>query len=125
MRWRQVALLASWLSAAGWGLYYLVAVASTSPAFVADAVAHFVCGYVWGRAIVTPALSAPLALFGTVAAGAYTRLALGMGTTEVYFAWAGPLAAIALADTTTPRNIVSSLIAFALGYLAFIWLTPS
>jgi hypothetical protein len=101
-----------------------VAVASTSPAFVADAVAHFVCGYVWGRAVMTPALSAPLALFGTLAAGAYTWLALGMGTTEVFFAWAGPLAAVALGDTTSPRNIASSLAAFAAGYLALSWLAP-
>ena len=71
-----------------------------------------------------PLMTAPLALFGTLAAGAFTRLALGMGTSESYFAWAGPLAALALADTTTPRNIASSLAAFALGYLAFIWLTP-
>jgi hypothetical protein len=119
-----VALFVSWMSAAGWGLYYLVAVASMSPAFVADAVAHFVAGYVWGRAVMTPSLSVLLAMFGTLLAGAYTRLALGMGTSEMYFAWAGPLAAIALSDTTSSRNIASSVVAFALGYLALIWLAP-
>ena len=124
MRWRRVALGVAWLSAAIWGLYYLVALGSTNAAFVADAVAHFVIGYVFGRAIMDRPVTMSFALIATFCAGAYTRLALGMGTAEIYFAWAGPLAAVALSDWTTPRNVAYSVGAFAIGYAAFIWLTP-
>jgi hypothetical protein len=72
----------------------------------------------------TPQLGAPLALTGIFMAGVFTRLALGMGTSEVYFAWAGPLAAAALSDATTFRNIAYAAGAFVLGYLALIWLAP-
>ena len=78
----------------------------------------------WGRGVMTPQLGVPLALTGTLMAGAFTRLALGMGTSEIYFAWAGPLAAAVLSDTTTFRNIAYSAAAFVLGYIALIWLAP-
>jgi hypothetical protein len=110
--------------AAGWGVYYLVAVASTSVPFVFVAVAHFIIGYVWGRAVMTPRMTMFLALTGTFMAGAFTRLALGMGTGEIYFAWAGPLAAAALSDSTSGRNLAYSAGAFVLGYAALLWLTP-
>jgi hypothetical protein len=47
-----------------------------------------------------------------------------MGTAELYFAWAGPLAAFALADRTTFRAIAYSVAAFALGIVALLWLNP-
>ena len=124
MTWRRTALGAGWITTAGWGIYYLVAVAGSSPAFVASAVLHFIVGYIWARAIMTPQLSAPLALAGTIAAGVYTRLASGFGTTEFLFAVLGPIVALALADTSSTRNILSSVAAFALGFIAFLWLTP-
>jgi hypothetical protein len=122
--WRRTALVAGWIAAAGWGIYYLVALGGSSAAFVASAVLHFITGYVWGRAIMTPQLSAPLALAGTIAAGVYTRLAFGFGTTEFLFTPLGPIVAVALADTTSRRNILSSVAAFALGFIAFLWLAP-
>jgi hypothetical protein len=124
LTWRRTALVAGWIATAGWGIYYLVAVAGSSPAFVASAVLHFVIGYVWARGIMTGELSAPLAIAGTVAAGVYTRLASGFGTTEFLFTPLGPIVAIALADTSTPRNIASSVLAFVLGFIAFLWLAP-
>jgi hypothetical protein len=119
-----VALVAGWIATAGWGIYYLVAVAGNSAAFVGNAVLHFVIGYIWARAIMTPQLSAPLAIAGTVAAGVYTRLAFGFGTSEFLFTPLGPIVAIALADTSSPRNIASSVIAFIVGVVAFLWLAP-
>ena len=101
-----------------------MAAASSSAAFIADAVVHFVAGYAWANGLIARPLSAPLAMFGIAMAGAFTRVALAMGTTEVAFAWIGPLAAISLSDATSTRNIVSSVVAFALGYVALIWLTP-
>lgn len=124
MSWRRTALGAGWITAAGWGIYYLVALAGSAPAFVANAVVHFIAGYVWARAIMTPRLSVPLALAGTLAAGAYTRVATGFGTPEFLFAPLGPIVAIALGDASSTRNIVSSLIAFGLGFVAFLWLAP-
>ncbi len=124
MTWRRTALVAGWIATAGWGIYYLVAVAGSSPAFGASAVLHFIIGYVWARAIMTPELSAPLAITGTIAAGVYTRLAFGFGTTEFLFTPLGPIVAVALADTSTPRNIASSVLAFVLGFIAFLWLAP-
>jgi hypothetical protein len=124
LTWRRTALVAGWIATAGWGIYYLVAVAGSSPAFVASAVLHFIIGYVWARAIMTPELSAPLAIAGTVTAGVYTRLAFGFGTTEFLFTPLGPVVAVALADTSTPRNIASSVLAFVLGFIAFLWLAP-
>lgn len=67
-------------------------------------------------------LTARLALFGTFLGGAFLATAVLVGTVEWVFAWAGPLAALALADTTSPRNITYSIVAFvaglALGVLA-------
>ena len=124
MTWRRTALGAGWIATAGWGIYYLVALASSNPAFVANAVVHFITGYVWARAIMTPRLSAPLALAGTVAAGAYTRVAIGFSTPELLFAPLGPIIAIALGDASSARNIASSAIAFVAGFVAFLWLAP-
>jgi hypothetical protein len=107
-----------------WGVYYLAAFASGSTAFTAAAVAHFVIGYAIGSAIMARPLGIPLALIATACAGGLTRLALAMGTGEIFFAWAGPLAAIALGDTSRPRNIAYSTAAFVLGYLALSWLNP-
>lgn len=124
MTWRRTALAAGWIATAGWGIYYLVALAGSSPAFVANAVLHFIAGYVWGRAIMTPQLSVPLALAGTFAAGVYTRLAIGFGTPELVFAPLGPIVAVALADASSPRNIASSIAFFVLGFVALLWLAP-
>jgi hypothetical protein len=122
--WRRTALVAGWIATAGWGIYYLIALAGSSPAFVANAVLHFIIGYIWARAIMAPQLSAPLAIAGTLAAGVYTRLAFGFGTTEFLFTPLGPIVAVALADVSTPRNIASSALAFGAGLLAFLWLAP-
>jgi hypothetical protein len=124
LTWRRTALAAGWMAAAGWGIYYLAAVAGSSVAFVFDALLHFVIGYIWGRTIMTPQLSAPLAIAGTIAAGAYARLALGFGTPEIAFAPIGPLVAVALGDASSTRNIASSLLAFGGGFIAFLWLAP-
>ena len=124
MTWRRTALVAGWISTAGWGIYYLVAVAGNSAAFVGNAVLHFIIGYIWARAIMTPQLSAPLAIAGTVAAGVYTRLAFGFGTDEFLFTPLGPIVAVALADTSSQRNIASSVVAFVIGVIAFLWLAP-
>jgi hypothetical protein len=124
LTWRRTALAAGWIATAGWGIYYLIALAGSSPAFVANAVLHFIIGYIWARAIMAPQLSAPLALAGTVAAGAYTRLAFGFGTTEFLFGVLGPIVAVALADSSSRRNILSSVAAFGLGLVAFLWLAP-
>ena len=124
MTWRRTALVAGWIATAGWGIYYLVALAGSSPAFVANAVLHFICGYVWARAIMTPRLSVPLAMAGTFAAGAYARLAIGFGTPELLFAPLGPIVAIALGDASSTRNIVSSVVAFVVGFIALLWLAP-
>ena len=85
---------------------------------------HFIIGYIWARAIMAAQLSAPLAIAGTVAAGVYTRLAAGFGTTEFLFTPLGPIVAVALADASTARNITSSALAFVAGLLAFLWLAP-
>jgi len=69
-------------------------------------------------------MTMPLALAGTFAAGAFTRLAVGMGTAEIYFAWVGPLAALALSDTTSLRNLGYSAAAFGFGIVALLWLAP-
>lgn len=124
MTWRRTALVAGWISTAGWGIYYLVAVAGNSAAFVGNAVLHFIIGYIWARAIMTPQLSAPLAIAGTVAAGVYTRLAFGFGTDEFLFTPLGPIVAVALADTSSQRNIASSVVAFVIGVIAVLWLAP-
>jgi hypothetical protein len=124
LTWRRTALVAGWIATAGWGIYYLVAVAGNSAACVGNAVLHFIIGYIWARAIMTPQLSASLAIAGTVAAGVYTRLAFGFGTSEFLFTPLGPIVAVALADASTPRNIASSFVAFVVGVVAFFWLAP-
>jgi hypothetical protein len=124
LTWRRTALAACWIAAAGWGLYYLVAMGGSSPAFVANAVGHFIAGYLIARAIMAQTMTATTAMLGIFAAGLYTRLAVGFGTTEFIFAPLGILAAIALADTSSPRNVASAIGAFALGFLALIWLAP-
>jgi len=124
LRWRSTALGVAWLCAAGWGIYYLVVVGRTNEAYIADAVLHFIIGYAWARAIMQPQYTMIFALIAIFLSGAYTRLAIGMGTAEIYFAWAGPLAAFALADRTTFRTIAYSISAFALGVIAFLWLNP-
>lgn len=124
MTWRRTALAAGWITTAGWGIYYLIALAGSSPAFVANAVLHFITGYIWARGIMTPQLSVPLALAGTFVAGVYTRLAIGFATPEIVFAPLGPIVAVALGDTSTARNIAYSVVAFVLGFIAFLWLAP-
>lgn len=123
-RWRRAALAMAWVVTAMWGIYYLATMAASSAPFVAAAVAHFVIGYAFASALVARPMSMPLALFATVCAGALTRVALGMGTGEMFFVWAGPLAAIALGDATSARNVVYSALAFIFGFLALIWLVP-
>jgi hypothetical protein len=124
LTWRRTALVAGWLATAGWGIYYLIALAGSSPAFVANAVLHFIIGYIWARAIMAPQLSVPLAIAGTVAAGVYTRLALGFNTSEFLFAPLGPIVAVALGDASSARNIAYSVAAFVSGFIAFLWLAP-
>ena len=124
MRWRTAALGIAWLCVAGWGIYYLVVLGRTNEAYIFDAVMHFVIGYAWARAMMQPQQTMLFALVAIFLSGAYTRLALGMGTNELYFAWAGPLAALALADRTTLTTIAYSLGAFALGFVALLWLNP-
>ena len=105
-------------------MFYLTAMAPSSVGFGGVALLHFLVGYVWGTAMMAAPLTARLALFGIFLGGAFTRVALGAGTVEWYFAWAGPLAALALADVTTPRNIAYSVVAFVAGFallsLAFL-----
>ena len=87
------------------------------------ALLHFAIGYVWGRCVMADPMTVRTALLGTFVAGVFTRLALGVGTAELYFAWAGPLAATALSDTTRPRNFAYSALAFVVGFLAISWLS--
>lgn len=123
MTWRRVALAVAWLIAAGWGIYYVAVMGASNGAFVIAAFAHFVIGYAWAHALIARPLTMPLALFGILCAGAFTRMALGLGTTEVYMAWAGPLAAIALTDVTRARHIAYAAGAFALGLVLLSWLS--
>ena len=124
MTWRRLALAASWIVAAGWGILYLVAFAPSSAAYVGFTVVHFAAGYAFGTAIMARPMTATLAMFGTALAGALTILALQSGTSEVLFAPFGPVAAVALSDTTNRRNVMSSAVAFAVGVVALIWLVP-
>jgi hypothetical protein len=117
VRWRRAAVFVSWLVAAGWGLYYLIAVAPSSVPFVGVALLHFFIGYAWGKGVMADPMTIRVALLGTFLAGVFTRTALGVGTAEQYFVWAGPLAAAALADSTNTRNILYTGAAFVLGYL--------
>ena len=124
MTWRRVALAASWIVAAGWGILYLVAFAPSSAAYVGYAVVHFAAGYAFASAIMTRPMTATLAMIGTALAGALTILALNSNTAEFLFAPVGPIAAVALSDTTSRRNVVSSVVAFLIGFVALSWLNP-
>jgi hypothetical protein len=122
--WRRLALAASWIVAAGWGILYLVGFAPSSAAYVGFTVAHFAAGYAFASALMARQMTATLAMVGTALAGALTIVALHSGTTEFLFAPFGPIAAVALSDTTNRRNVVSSVVAFALGFVALVWLVP-
>jgi len=122
--WRTLALAACWIAAGGWGIYYLVALAGSSPAYVGNAAVHFIIGYLVARAITARPLTMPAALLATFASGAYVRLALAFPGPEQFFAPLGLIAAIALADASAPRNLAYSAAAFALGFVAVIWLVP-
>jgi hypothetical protein len=102
---------------AGWGVFYLTALAPSSVGYGGVALFHFLAGYVWGTAMMAAPLTARLALFATFLAGAFTRVAVGAGTVEWLFAWAGPLAAMAVSDTTAPRNLLYSVGWFVAGLL--------
>jgi hypothetical protein len=115
--WRRFAVFVCWLVAAGWGLYYLIAVAPTSVPFVGVAVLHFIIGYAWGKGVMAQPMTIRVALLGIFLAGVFTRMALGVGTGESNFFWAGPLAAAALSDSTSARNVIYSGAAFVVGYL--------
>ena len=77
--------------------------------------------------LVDPLMAQPMtirtALAGTFVAGVFTALALVVRTGELYFIWAGPLAAGVLSDTTRPRNFAYSALAFVIGFLAISWIT--
>jgi hypothetical protein len=89
--------------------------APTSVGFGGVALFHFLVGYVWGTALMAAPLTSRLALFATFLGGAFLTLAMFVGTAEWVFAWAGPLAALAVADTTGRRNIEYSVVTFLLG----------
>ena len=124
MTWRRVGLAAAWIVTAGWGIFYLVALAPTSPAYVGFAVVHFAAGYAFASALMSRQMTATLAMAGTALAGAITILALHSATTEFLFAPIGPIAAIALSDTANRRNVLSSVVAFAIGFVLLFWLVP-
>ena len=124
MSWRRIGLAAAWIAAAGWGILYLVAFAPSSAAYTGFAVVHFAAGYAFASALMSRQMTAPLAMFGTALAGAFTVTALHAETIEWAFAPLGPIAAVALSDTTNRRNIASSIAAFAVGFVALIWLVP-
>ena len=84
--------------------------------FSGAAIFHFIVGYVWGTAAMARPMTIRLALLGIFLSGAFTRVALGIGTVEFYFSWAGPLAAAAMADVTSTRNIAYSAAAFVGGF---------
>ena len=109
--------------AAAFGLYYLIAVAPYSVPFVGVALLHFLIGYIWGKGVMAAPLTIRIALLGTFAAGVFTGLALAVHTGELYFVWAGPLAAAVLSDMTAPRNFAYSGIAFVVGFLAIAWVS--
>ena len=124
MTWRRVALAAAWIVAAGWGILYLVAFAPSSAAYVGFTVVHFAAGYAFASGVMAKPMTATLAMVGTALAGAFTILALNSNTAEFLFAPFGPLAAVALSDATNRRNVLSSVVAFLIGFVALIWLVP-
>ena len=124
MNWRTLAIAGCWLAAAGWGIYYLIVMAGSSPAYVGNAVAHFIIGYLLARALMARPLTMIAALLATFAAGAYVRLALAFPGPELFFAPLGLAAAVALSDLSARRNVGYSAGAFVLGFIALIWLVP-
>src|SRR5437763_15092198 len=124
MTWRRVALAAAWIIAAAWGIFYLVVLAPSSAAYIGFALAHFLAGYAFGTALMTRPMTPTVAVVGTGFAGALTVLALHSATPEWLFAPVGPLAAVAVSDHTTARNIAPSAAAFAVGFIALAWLVP-
>ena len=124
MTWRRIGLAAAWIGAAGWGILYLVAFAPSSVAFTVFAVVHFAAGYAFASALMARQMTVMLAMTGTVLAGAFTIAALNAGTVEWAFAPLGPIAAVALSDTTNRRNVLSSIVAFGVGFVALAWLVP-
>ena len=124
MTWRRLALTAAWIVTAGWGIFYLVALAPSSPAYVGFAVAHFAAGYAFASGMMSRRMTPTLAMVGTAFAGAITILALHSETSELLFTPIGPIAAIALSDTSNRRNVLSSVLAFAIGALLLVWLVP-
>ena len=126
VRWRRAVVMVCWFVAAGWGLYYLIAVAPSSVPFVGVALLHFIIGYAWGKGVMAQPMTIRVALLGIFLAGVFTRLSLGVGTSESYFFWAGPLAAGALSDSTSARNVLYSGAAFVIGYLlmSLFYLNP-
>ena len=124
MSWRRLGLAIAWIVAAGWGILYLVAFAPSSAAYVGYAIAHFGAGYAFGSALMAKQMTPPLAMLGTALAGGLTVLALHAGTVEWVFAPVGPIAAVALSDTSKRRNMISSVIAFAVGFVLLAWLVP-
>jgi hypothetical protein len=115
---------AAWIVAAGWGILYLVAFAPSSAAFLGFVLVHFAAGYAFGSALMAKQMTPTLAMIGTFLAGALTIVALHSETSEFLFAPIGPIAAVALSDTTNRRNVLSSVAAFAAGLIALIWLVP-
>ena len=88
------------------------------------AVAHFAAGYAFASAVMSKQMTPTLAMVGTFLAGAITIVALHSETSEFLFAPIGPIAAVALSDTTNRRNVLSSVAAFVAGFIALIWLVP-
>jgi len=117
-----MAVAACWIAAAGWGLYYLIVLGGSNPAYVAVAVVHFIVGFFLARGLMAQPMTIRTALAATFAAGVFTRIAIGFPTPEFWFAPLGPLAALGLSDVTERRNVGYSLAAFALGFVAVIWL---
>lgn len=124
MTWRRVGLAACWIAAAGWGIFYLTAVASQSFTYAFVAIAHFVIGYALAGALMASPLTPIRALLAIFAAGAFTHVALAFGFPELLVAPLGPIAGLAAADWTTRRNLAYSAGAFVAGFLAVVWLSP-
>lgn len=124
MTWRRVALAACWIAVAGWGIFYLVTGFMTSSSYAAAAIAHFIIGYAIGTALMARPLTQIPALIAIAATGAFTRVALAFGVPELLFAPLGPIAAFAAADWQTARNAAVCVAAFAIGFVAVIWLNP-
>ena len=124
MTWRRVALAACWIAVAGFGVFYLVTGFMSSSSFAAAALVHFIIGYAIAGALMAQPLTQLSAILAIAAAGAFTRIAMAFGIPELIFAPLGPVAAFAAGDWSSPRTGAYSVIAFAVGFVAVIWLTP-